>query len=380
MKTYLLTFVFIFSLVYCSFGQPIIQCPADVTVDLFDHDPEYMSYGQPIVTSSENYQVTSSFTTVNNTCIDIHTRIKYDVVDDSGNTAFCNQLITLILPELTDVIWPDSLIDLSQGGPEDTHPDNTGYPEPKQFLEGESNIITTYDDQVIDSGPGAPYKVLRNWTALDWCSGDIATFRQIIKINEFDPGTVGVLNVPTCYNGITIKAQQIEVTTDQPNFEIDNSSCILGQDNLLEYVNCIAENNNIDDNSYFEVKLTNNQDPLNGVSTLDLVLTQRYILGIDVLDSSCKVFGADVNNDNRVSAIDLVESRKLILGINPTFSQSDSWRFYNKNLIDGTNPQGGLGPIIDNTDLKFNKSEFPLQTLEVIAVKAGDVNGSAVGN
>ena len=67
---------------------------------------------------------------------------------------------------------------------------------------------------------------------------------------------------------------------------------------------------------------------LNGVSTLDLVLMQKHILGIDPFDSAYKVIASDVDNNEKVTAADLVNLRRIILGIEDEFSNGQSsWRF-----------------------------------------------------
>ena len=44
-----------------------------------------------------------------------------------------------------------------------------------------------------------------------------------------------------------------------------------------------------------------NDNPLNGVSTLDIVEIQRHILGMQSLDSPYKIIAADINNDKTLS-------------------------------------------------------------------------------
>ncbi|MEP7269165.1 MAG: hypothetical protein ABI844_16210, partial [Saprospiraceae bacterium] len=46
-------------------------------------------------------------------------------------------------------------------------------------------------------------------------------------------------------------------------------------------------------------------DPMNGVSTLDLVLIQKHILGVQSLNTPYKIIAADVDHNNDVTAIDL---------------------------------------------------------------------------
>jgi len=64
------------------------------------------------------------------------------------------------------------------------------------------------------------------------------------------------------------------------------------------------------------------------VSTLDLVMIQRHILGLQELDSPYKIIAGDVTNDEKLSASDLLALRKLILGITNDFNNK-SWRFVN---------------------------------------------------
>ena len=52
-------------------------------------------------------------------------------------------------------------------------------------------------------------------------------------------------------------------------------------------------------------------DPLNGVTTYDLVLISKHILGIEALPSPYKMIAADINNSGSISTIDMVELRKF---------------------------------------------------------------------
>ena len=116
-------------------------------------------------------------------------------------------------------------------------------------------------------------------------------------------------------------------------------------------------------------------DYLNGVSSLDLVLIQKHILGLDLLDSPYKVIAADINNDGKVSSIDLVELRKLILDIISELPNNNSWRFAdaNQSFTDVLNPF----PVKENIDINFlikdTQNDF-------ISIKVGDVNGNAAAN
>ena len=70
-----------------------------------------------------------------------------------------------------------------------------------------------------------------------------------------------------------------------------------------------------------------NDDPLNGVNTLDLILLQKHLLGIESLTTPYQMIAADADNNQRLSVIDLLQFRKLILGIDSKLPGNLSWRF-----------------------------------------------------
>ena len=112
-------------------------------------------------------------------------------------------------------------------------------------------------------------------------------------------------------------------------------------------------------------------DPLNGVSTFDLVLINKHILGLQPFDAPYKSLAADANNSKSVTTFDIVELRKLILGIYTELPNNTSWRFYPADFVFGSpNP---LGIPVPGSDTLAQFTPFK-------AVKVGDVNCSAVPN
>ena len=77
----------------------------------------------------------------------------------------------------------------------------------------------------------------------------------------------------------------------------------------------------------YEIKPEKNTGHLDGITTLDLVIMQRHILGLKTLDSPYKLIAADINNSKSVTAADLVELRKVVLGVESEFKYNTSWRF-----------------------------------------------------
>ncbi len=123
-----------------------------------------------------------------------------------------------------------------------------------------------------------------------------------------------------------------------------------------------------------ELKLTKSDKAINGVSTIDLILIQKHVLGLSTLDSPYKIIAADVNNSGNISTLDIVSVRKVILGIQREFTNNENWRFVPASYV-FTDP---LNPFAEEfpEGLDFNVLSQDLN-LEYIAIKTGDVNNTA---
>lgn len=121
------------------------------------------------------------------------------------------------------------------------------------------------------------------------------------------------------------------------------------------------------------ISLSKNDDPLNGLSTFDLVLMSKHILGIDTLDSPYKIIAADINKSNSVTTFDIVELRKLLLGVYNTFPNNKSWRFV-KSDFSFSNP---LNPFA-SAPFAETATVQPGLPVEFTAIKIGDLNCSAI--
>jgi hypothetical protein len=128
--------------------------------------------------------------------------------------------------------------------------------------------------------------------------------------------------------------------------------------------------------NHYTVMPMYDSNPLNGVSTYDLVLISRHILGIEALDSPYKIIAADANKNGSVTTFDIVEIRKLILGIYSTFPSNTSWRFVDASYYfpDNTNPFAHPFP-----ETRTECISSPT-ALDFIAIKTGDVNGTSIPN
>lgn len=120
------------------------------------------------------------------------------------------------------------------------------------------------------------------------------------------------------------------------------------------------------------------EDYLNGVSTIDIILISKHILGIQQLDSPYKILAADINRSNTVSTLDLIQLRKAILGVTNGFPSNTSWRYIDAayNFPNPANPwQEEIPEIVDIPMLTHD-----MFGADFIALKIGDVNGNAQAN
>ncbi len=120
-------------------------------------------------------------------------------------------------------------------------------------------------------------------------------------------------------------------------------------------------------------------DVLNGVSTIDILLISKHILGVQRLDSPYKIIAADVDRSRTISALDMIRLRKLILGVDQKMPNGNrSWRFVDANFR-FPNPEN---PFQTEFPEIYNINNFPGGTMHVnfVAIKVGDVNNSAKPN
>ena len=164
--------------------------------------------------------------------------------------------------------------------------------------------------------------------------------------------------------GMLVENVSMNIMSDKPEFpRVQNTS----KEGNYMFTSLPYETN-------YEITASNNENTKDGVSTLDLVLIQRHILGITTLDSPFKLIAADINNNEAISAADLLQLRKLILGIyaDDKLPNNESWRFVDNSyeFVDATKPF----PFVDMVEV--NQLSHAMYNQNFVAVKVGDVNGS----
>jgi hypothetical protein len=136
--------------------------------------------------------------------------------------------------------------------------------------------------------------------------------------------------------------------------------------------------NNVPVGSSFAIAPEKDDNPLNGVTTYDLVLISKHILGIQPLNTPYKMIAADANKSGSITTFDIVEIRKLILGIYTELPSNTSWRFVDKafDFPSPVNPFQTVFPEVIN----INNAQVNQVDQDFVGVKIGDVNNTAVAN
>lgn len=124
-----------------------------------------------------------------------------------------------------------------------------------------------------------------------------------------------------------------------------------------------------------EVTITpfSNNDPLNGVSAMDVSLLEQSIQTGQPFASAYQWIAADANNDNVIDSLDVIECRNLLLGIYTELPNNSAWRFVDKSYtFPWPNPLSA--PFPESITVHVG-SPFT-DPIEFVAVKICDINCS----
>lgn len=143
-------------------------------------------------------------------------RRTWNTEDDQGNqSAPCTQIIYVFRNDLSTLEFPmhfdgvDGRPTLSCLQYGDIDPDNTVEEIPTSVTGGPTgdfcdNVqILEPVDQVIDVCPKS-FKIIRRWKLVEWCSGDVIEYNQIIKIEDANGPDL------SCPDDVTISTDQYE--------------------------------------------------------------------------------------------------------------------------------------------------------------------------
>ena len=129
------------------------------------------------------------------------------------------------------------------------------------------------------------------------------------------------------------------------------------------------------ENNDYTISPELNTNHLEGVSTYDIVVITRHILGAMPFDNPYKYIAADVDLSGYVSTLDIIQIRKVVLRLDLEFKKCPSWRFIDASFRfkDNNNPLAEIYPELRN----YNNLNSEMLGADFVGIKMGDVSGNA---
>ncbi|MCB0531951.1 MAG: proprotein convertase P-domain-containing protein [Lewinellaceae bacterium] len=298
---------------------------------------------------------------------------KFVVKDEKAPTVVCiNGLSVNIMPDATVQLWATDFLQYAEDNytPADQLQlgirragTGTGFPFEADGVTPQSGVLFTCDDLGT--------QLVELWAIDLDGNADYCETYVIVQDNNGQclVNSATVAGALKTENGAGLEAAIVGLTGSNPVIPIGGLFQPTDPDGKYLFPNLPMSGD-------ITVSPMKDDDPLNGVSTFDLVLINKHILGLEPLSSPYRMIAADANNSRSLTTFDVVELRKLILGIYTNLPANSSWRFIDKtyNFPDPLNPFQTVFPEITQTpDLLGN-----LPNQDFISVKVGDVNGNAV--
>ncbi len=203
-----------------------------------------------------------------------------------------------------------------------------------------------------------------NWTSTDVC-GNSGSVTQVIVISARSASAIIDGNTITA-NGVKMDNVEVHLKDMKADESVMTKTNLDGKYAFGE----------MPMGGEYLLKPSKNDDILNGVSTLDLIMIQKHVIGLQDLPSVYALIAADINNDGKITALDLLELRSVLLGKKATFTNNESWRFFwsEQDILDAVENEEELKESYMIQELKSHMS------IDFIGVKVGDVSGDARGN
>ena len=181
-----------------------------------------------------------------------------------------------------------------------------------------------------------------------------------------DIGTGAVAGAIVTENGNDVENVSISVVADKPLLTSTG-------------VNGAFQLKNVPFGYDYTLTPRRNDDVMNGVSTADLVRLSKHVLGIQPFTSPYQWIAADMDKSGTISTLDMVKLRRLILGKDAELPNGNtSWRFVDAafQFPKGNDPLQMTFPEVK----KFQNFKLRGAEANFVAVKIGDINGSALSN
>lgn len=414
-----------------------VDCPAPITlIEGSKYDTTVT--GVPKVTQNTGGAITISYLEVyqKGDChnrADLVSRI-FTITNAMGEQVRCNQYITIkhlgvediYMPSDTTMDYPDSL--------------NSFQKKLLQLPSSLGSVKITYFDTRISQNCNIPVRIRRQWNLEDVCNGQIrsgTTFINVHKyfnsfkqfnqqsdvvcaeegfislspVGEFLPYkykwstgdslpsinnkaagayTVTITDRFGCsgnfvYNLLSMSQRADiggKITTDDGIRVIPDSLIFENESLISKY--CISQQSGIHygftlktrKTGTYNYRFVKNTGAREAISTKDIVLIQRHILGLAKFTDTLQYIAADVNYNFNITASDITELRRLILGVKENFSIVKPWYFLRSDWRSVAKPNR---PISEIEFKGITVPNLPLTNVNVFALKMGDIDLSYNG-
>ncbi len=353
---------------------PALSCPTKSTVGIDDNGCETFvdvplpdvddCSNQLMITNNSGYAQSNIGAASGIYPKGVHT-IKYTVSDGCGNTSQCSTELTIVDSEAPNPICNNGVsvtiqqtgyvtltpTNINNGSHDNCSPTNTLILQvsPNTFTcqdLGTKVVTLTVTDQSGNSAFCQTNVVVQD--NFNLCGNGIVG--TIAGKLETEGGEALSQKLIGLSGGITMAVQtDVDGTFDFPNLPLNQS---------------------------YTLTPSYDTNPMNGVTTYDLVLIRRHVLGVEALPSPYKIIAADANKSGTVTTYDLVILQKMILNVTTEFPNGlKSWRFVDAShaFSNPTNPFADDFPEV----ITINKLTSNMWNQDFVGIKVGDVNDSS---
>jgi hypothetical protein len=286
----------------------------------------------------------------------------------TGFSSTCSQVFYIRKPDTTKIIKAPNATAVCINGvlytkPEDlstanTRFNGTGFP---RF--GNNNPITDVSQGLQSSYSDAPIKngiIVRTWVIKDKCGAVGSTFTQNITV-------------------IACLTPQISISGDIKRETGDAVAAMVKIYNQTDSINKAEASfynfPSLPMGESYRIRPERNTDILNGVTTYDISIISKYLLGLEPAKSPYQLIAMDVDRSGEIDASDMILIRNLILRKTTTFPNNTAWRFIPKSYI-FKNPENPFAEDFPEV-LSVTHSTQSVTNADFVAVKVGDGNLTA---
>ncbi|MBK8424514.1 MAG: T9SS type A sorting domain-containing protein [Lewinellaceae bacterium] len=318
-------------------------------------------------------------------------KIKWIAEDGCGNEAVCEEFFTIRDCKAPTVACADVNINLMFGGmatlwtsdfflyaednctpadilkvavirQDDPDFDHTSFPAGSP-----QSIVVTCADQ----GTNVPVEV---WVIdaagrADFCTAYVNVQANLVGCNTPATATVAGALATENEQGVEDASVELAISSSGGQGVLTDQSDVTGS---FQFPNAVPMSGD------YTLTPTKDDNPLNGVTTYDLLLISKHILGLEPLTTPYKMIAADANRSGSITTFDIVEFRKLILGIYEELPTNTSWRFVDKTFP-FPNPANPFQSTFPENISAQNVQSSQLAE-DFVGVKVGDVNGTVTPN